>query len=184
MTEVLMTSRLSLRSLTAAEAPDVLAYLMKNRAFLEPWEIQRDSDYYTLEGQIRLLKDDEAKIQSGQLFKLWLYTLGENGRLIGYAAMSNIVRGAFQSCHLGYKLDENERNHGYMTEALSAMIEYAFVKLELHRIEANIMPRNRASLKVVEKLGFYHEGLAHKYLKINGVWEDHIHMVLRNEAME
>ncbi len=50
----------------------------------------------------------------------------------------------------------------------------------LHRIEANIMPKNSASMKVVKKLGFYDEGLAYQYLKINGTWEDHIHMVLLN----
>jgi ribosomal-protein-alanine N-acetyltransferase len=59
-----------------------------------------------------------------------------------------------------------------------------FGEYGLHRIEANIMPRNAASLRVVEKAGFHREGLAKKYLKINGVWEDHIHMVLLNDRME
>ncbi|MFR2405064.1 MAG: GNAT family N-acetyltransferase, partial [Eubacterium callanderi] len=63
-------------------------------------------------------------------------------------------------------------------------IETAFGPLGLHRIEANIIPRNRASLRVAEKLHFRNEGLSSKYLKINGVWEDHIHMVLLNEEME
>lgn len=64
------------------------------------------------------------------------------------------------------------------------MIAIAFRDLELHRIEANIMPHNKASLRVVEKQGFQFEGLAKKYLKIDGKWEDHIHMVLLNEEME
>lgn len=59
-----------------------------------------------------------------------------------------------------------------------------FTKLQLHRLEANIMPRNKRSLRVVEKLGFYNEGLAEKYLNINGQWEDHLHLVLRNPALE
>jgi [ribosomal protein S5]-alanine N-acetyltransferase len=58
-----------------------------------------------------------------------------------------------------------------------------FQELGLHRIEANIMPKNKRSLRVVEKLGFYNEGLAYKYLKINGKWEDHIHMVLLNDKV-
>lgn len=58
-----------------------------------------------------------------------------------------------------------------------------FDDMKLHRIEANIMPKNKQSLKVVEKLGFYDEGLAYKYLKINGKWEDHIHMVLLNNKI-
>ncbi|ANS75856.1 alanine acetyltransferase [Paenibacillus yonginensis] len=181
---ILHTDRLQLQSLTARDAAEVLAYLERNRQFLEPWEIRREASYYTLETQRRLLEEEADKMDSGQLFKLWFRTRGENGRIIGSAALSNIVRGAFLSCHLGYKLDEEERNKGYMTEALKAIIDFAFHKLGLHRIEANIMPRNAASLAVVHKLGFYHEGVAFKYLNINGVWEDHIHMVLRNEVME
>lgn len=71
-----------------------------------------------------------------------------------------------------------------MTEAVEAVVNHAFQELHLHRIEANIMPRNRASLRVVEKLGFRNEGVSREYLKINGKWEDHIHMVLLNEEME
>jgi ribosomal-protein-alanine N-acetyltransferase len=82
---------------------------------------------------------------------------------------------------LGYKLDADEINKGYMTEALRKGIDIAFNEVGLHRIEANIMPKNKRSLRTVEKLGFYNEGLAYKYLKINGKWEDHIHMVLLNE---
>jgi len=70
-----------------------------------------------------------------------------------------------------------------MTEAIQKGIEIMFNEFGLHRIEANIMPGNKPSLRVVEKLGFYNEGLAYKYLKINGKWEDHIHMVLLNESV-
>jgi [ribosomal protein S5]-alanine N-acetyltransferase len=89
--------------------------------------------------------------------------------------------GAFLSCHLGYKLDKDEINKGYITEAIQKGIEVMFNEFGLHRIEANIMPKNKRSLRVVEKLGFYNEGLAYKYLKINDKWEDHIHMVLLND---
>ncbi|WP_138494795.1 GNAT family N-acetyltransferase [Paenibacillus pinistramenti] len=184
MALMIETERLLLTTLTAADAPEVLAYIQRNRSFLAPWEIQRDPSYYTLEVQARLLDEEAFKTEHGQMLRMWIYTRGENSRLIGSAALSSIVRGAFQSCHLGYKLDEEERNKGYMTEALRAVIDHAFDKLELHRIEANVMPRNLASMSVLHKLGFYNEGLAFKYLKLNGVWEDHIHMVLRNEAME
>lgn len=71
-----------------------------------------------------------------------------------------------------------------MTEAVEAVVNHAFHELRLHRIEANIMPRNQASLRVVQKLGFQNEGISRKYLQINGKWEDHIHMVLLNEEME
>ena len=103
--------------------------------------------------------------------------------VIGDLTFNNIVRGAFQSCHLGYKIDGRQLNQGFMTEALRCAIAYVFSELKLHRIEANIMPRNARSRRVVEKLGFVQEGLARKYLKINGAWEDHFHYVLLNDAV-
>jgi ribosomal-protein-alanine N-acetyltransferase len=72
---------------------------------------------------------------------------------------------------------------GYMTEAVKKGIEIMFQDYGLHRIEASIMPRNIRSLKVTQKLGFQEEGLSPQYLKINGKWEDHLHMVLLNHDM-
>lgn len=181
MTYIIQTDRLTLKSIDEAYAPQVLDFVSRNKSFLEEWEPKREQEYFTLETHKNILHDEFVKMQDGQLFKVWLF---KNDEIIGSAALSNIVRGIFQSCHLGYKIDRDESNKGYMTEALRKVIGVAFEQLLLHRIEANIMPRNYASLKVVEKLGFYNEGLAKKYLKINGVWEDHIHMVLLNEKME
>jgi len=175
------TERLTLRPLGVDEAERALAFELRNRDFFKPWEPARDSAYYTLERQRELIAEDEKQIEAFRGLRLWLF---EDDRLLGTAALSNIVRGAFLSCHLGYKLDRGETGKGYMTEAIGALVTIAFEALELHRIEANIMPRNAASLKLVKKLGFYEEGLARKYLKIDGVWEDHLHMVLRNEGLE
>ncbi len=73
---------------------------------------------------------------------------------------------------------------GYITEAIKEGIKIIFDEYGLHRIEANIMPRNLASLRVTEKLGFLNEGISKKYIKINGKWEDHIHMVLLNDNID
>lgn len=70
------------------------------------------------------------------------------------------------------------------TEALKAAIRYIFEEWKLHRIEANIIPRNAASIRVIEKLGFEREGYCRKYLKINGIWEDHYSYALLNKAVE
>ena len=67
--------------------------------------------------------------------------------------------------------------------AISMLVSYAFDELHLHRIEANVMPRNKASLRVLEKNHFENEGVSKHYLNINGVWEDHIHMVRINYSM-
>ncbi|HZW82838.1 MAG TPA: GNAT family N-acetyltransferase [Candidatus Deferrimicrobium sp.] len=182
---VLETDRLYLKVLDEHFAPQVLDYYQRNNELLKQWEPLRDREFYTIPSQQNILQGEFDKIQTGQLFRVWLFKKEEDFRKpIGTVALSNIVRGAFQSCHLGYKLDVQEINQGYMTEAVQAVTRYAFEDLRLHRIEANIIPRNQASMKVVQKLGFYDEGLAKKYLKINGIWEDHIHMVLLNVAME
>ncbi|MFC5450144.1 GNAT family N-acetyltransferase [Paenibacillus aestuarii] len=181
MNIICRTERMDLVQLDTSSADLVLDYVVRNRQFLAPWEPERNEEFYTLAHQEALLQQEMEKMKDGHMFKVWML---QEGRVIGSAALSNMVRGAFQSCHLGYKMDHEQLNKGLMTEALSALVAYAFEKLKLHRIEANIMPRNIASLQVVKKLGFYDEGLALKYLKIHGVWEDHIHMVLRNEAME
>jgi [ribosomal protein S5]-alanine N-acetyltransferase len=182
---VLETDRLFLKVLDENFAPQVLDYYQRNDEFLKQWEPQRDQEFYTIPYQQNILQSELDKIQAGQQFRVWLFKKEEDfSKTIGTVALSNIVRGAFQSCHLGYKLDAQEINQGYMTEALQSVARYAFEDLHLHRIEANIIPRNQISLKVVQKLGFYDEGLAKKYLRINGTWEDHIHMVLLNEEME
>jgi ribosomal-protein-alanine N-acetyltransferase len=181
---ILHTERLVLQPGDRSKAGQVLDYMLRNQAFLREWEPARSPDFFTLETQRDLIAGDLLQMEAGQLAKFWMYKRGEPGHIIGSIALNNIVRGAFQSCHLGYRLDHEEVSKGYMTEGVACIVRYAFEELKLHRIEANIMPRNAASLKVVEKLGFRPEGLARKYLRINGKWEDHIHMVLLNEALE
>jgi ribosomal-protein-alanine N-acetyltransferase len=85
----------------------------------------------------------------------------------------NIVAGAFQSAYLGYYGMLNFARTGLMTEALRAAVGYAFNELGLHRLEANIQPRNTASIALVRRLGFRQEGLSPRYLRINGEWRDH-----------
>ncbi len=181
MPSVYETPRLVLRVLDSSYAEMVTDYLIRNRAFMEEWESAKADSYFTKEYQETNLEKDAVEAEAGRSFRLWIFKKGEEDRIIGTIGLSNIIRGAFWSCHLGYKLDKNEINKGYITEAIRKGIEIAFGEFGLHRIEANIMPRNKPSLRVAEKLGFNNEGLAKRYLKINGVWEDHIHMVLLNE---
>lgn len=181
--EVFDTQRLTLKVLGESCAQAVLDYYLRNRAFLEEWEPVRSEAFYTPEYHREQLKKDLALAKNKTGLRLWIFKKGDQSKVIGSVAFNNIVWGAFLSCHLGYKLDQNEINQGYMTEALAKGIGIMFGGYGLHRIEANILPRNKRSLRVVEKLGFYNEGLAYKYLKINGVWEDHIHMVLLNDKV-
>jgi len=184
MRVVIETPRLRLATIGVSQPPEVLDFVVRNREFLQPWEPLREPDYYTIEGQRRLIDFDSESMKEGTLVKLWISKRVSPGRIIGSVSLSNIVRGAFLSCHLGYRMDGEENGKGYMTEAVKHVADFAFRELGLHRIEANIMPRNEASLRVVRKLGFREEGLAPRYLRINGKWEDHLHMVLLNEELE
>jgi ribosomal-protein-alanine N-acetyltransferase len=176
------TERLVLRSLSRRDAPALLDYLTRNRDFLSEWEPVRDEAYYTLPSAQEFIRAEHADHRRQSAMKLHLSKKGEK-RIIGYVGLSNIVRGAFLSCFAGCRLDADEINRGYMTEAMREVIRIAFDGMGLHRIEANIIPRNVRSRRVVEKLGFTLEGMSRKYLRINGVWEDHLHYVVLNEKI-
>lgn len=180
------TDRLILKVLEESSAGILLDYYARNKDFLEEWELKRKNDFYTLEAQAAQLRNDYKDYEEKRALRLWLFKKGdaEKSRTIGAIAFNNIVWGAFLSCFLGYKLDKDEINNGYITEALEKGIAIIFNEYKLHRIEANIMPKNARSLRVTEKLGFYNEGLARNYLRINGKWENHIHMVLLNKNLE
>lgn len=177
------TKRLTLQILDHTFTEQVLAYYMGNREFLSQWEPWRAEEFYTAGFQKELLNEDIISIERGNMLKLWVFNKDDHRRVIGSVVFNNIIRGAFLSCHLGYKIDESKVNKGFATEAIAKGVEIIFNEFQLHRIEANIMPRNKSSLRVVEKLGFYNEGMAYKYLKISGRWENHIHMVLLNDEV-
>ena len=180
----LETSRLILRSVHPDQAEALAAYYTRNRAFLAPFDPVREENFYTPERLAQLLAEELNHLQAGTGFRFYVFPRIAPEQIIGTVGLNNIVRGCFHSCFLGYKLDQDFLNRGYMTEAVRAAVDYAFGPLALHRVEANIMPRNQASLRVAEKCGFQPEGLARRYLCINGVWEDHLHMVRLNAAME
>jgi len=83
------------------------------------------------------------------------------------------VRAAWQNCTIGYFVDQSRNGRGYATEAVGLASGFAFGEGGLHRVQAAVMPRNAASIRVVEKNGYRFEGLARRYLQINGLWEDH-----------
>jgi [ribosomal protein S5]-alanine N-acetyltransferase len=84
------------------------------------------------------------------------------------------VRGAFQSAYVGYWIDEARAGRSYMSEAVTVVTKFAFEDLHLHRLEIDIIPRNTNSRRVMEKLRYREEGVAERFLEINGVWEDHV----------
>lgn len=106
------------------------------------------------------------------------------GRFAGEINLSIVQRGPFQSSYLGYWIDEAHAGNGYMPEAVVCVLRHAFEDLRLHRVQISIIPRNSASRRVVEKLGVRDEGLAQRYLEINGVWEDHLRFAMTAEEWQ
>lgn len=177
----LNTERLQVSTLDPADAQLVLDYHLRCWPFVAAWSPLVGEDFFTLAAQRSRLEKEQTIRKAGSGVRFFIHL--EN-QLVGDVHLSTIVRGAFQSCFVGYKMDGAATNRGYMSEALRRITIWAFSELRLHRIEANIMPRNIPSRRVVERLGFAEEGLARRYLKINGVWEDHLHYVLLNPDEE
>lgn len=177
------TENLILKTLDIEDVTILKNYFEENREFFKEWEPVRDKEFYEQENIVKIIESLKEDYINKRAVPLHIFLKSSN-KLIGYIALSNIVRGAFLSCFLGYKLHKDYIKRGYMSEALEKMKEIAFEEYKLHRVEANIIPRNKASRRLVEKAGFEEEGLSKKYLKINGVWEDHCHYVILNEKVE
>lgn len=177
------TRRLLLREARICDARAAADYYRRNRAFLEPWEPAHDEAFFTSAGQRRLILADRRGSRRAEGLRLWIYLREDPASgPIGNIAISNVVRGAFQSCFLGYRLDQTHSGKGYMAEAVRKMVEIAFGEFGLHRVEANVMPRNAASIRVLEHCGFQHEGSSPDYLAIAGVWEKHFHYARINSG--
>ena len=107
----------------------------------------------------------------------------DSERVVGGITLSAIVLGASRCARVGYHLDRANWGKGFMSEALPAVIEYAFEKLLLHRLEANYLPENSRSARVLERTGFVREGYAKKYLFINGAYRDLVLTSLTNPRL-
>jgi ribosomal-protein-alanine N-acetyltransferase len=101
--------------------------------------------------------------------------------IVGFANLSEIIRGKLQQAFLGYGAVAAYAGRGYMTEGLELVLDLAFGELGLHRIEANIQPGNDASRRLVERVGFVQEGFSPQYLMVDGDWRDHERWATRAE---
>jgi ribosomal-protein-alanine N-acetyltransferase len=182
----IQTDRLKLKLLDESYAGSVADYHLRNKDFFKQWVPSYTDDHFAVDMNRRRLKQMLEDFKEGRAIKLWIFKRddADEKKIIGDISFSQIVYEPFLSCFLGYKIDEQENNSGYASEAIKAGIEYIFNNLKLHRIEANIMPHNEKSIRVVERLGFENEGISKKYLKINGKWEDHLHYVKLNPLVE
>ena len=144
-----------------------------NMEYLKPWE-PAWSPYELERGYFVKRVKFFDKLSNRDKGYSFLIFLNDKYKLIGEININNIQRGVVQSCSIGYWISENKMGLGYMRESISILKEFIFNDLKLHRIEAACLPRNMRSLRTLLKSEFEIEGHAKKYLKINGVWEDHI----------
>jgi [ribosomal protein S5]-alanine N-acetyltransferase len=161
-----------LRPFTEEDANKLLELQQENRHFFEKFSYERSEDYYTLTSQQERIKILQKEWQADETYTFGIFTK-ENDQLVGTINLFQVLRGSLQNAFIGYFLDQQHNGRGLTTEAAKLLVDYAFNELNLHRIEAGVMPHNIGSIRVLEKAGFHKEGIAIKNVKINGKWEDH-----------
>lgn len=157
------------RQLRLSDAAALVDAYVSNREHLAPWEPLRPADFYTVEGQRAVLEQKLQDVAEGRA-GAWVVTHG--AEIVGMINMNNVVRGAFQSCSLGYWIAAAHTRKGLATRAVSTACEHATAS-GLHRVEAATILRNVASQAVLSRCGFTPFGTAPDYLFIAGRWEDH-----------
>ncbi len=145
----------------------------RSKSFLQPWEPTWPPDSLSRGSFRRRIEQTEREARDGSA-RSFLILLRDSETVVGGLTISHIRRGVSQTASLGYWLGEMHTSKGFMTEALTAAIPFAFTELKLHRIEAACLPKNDASRRLLERLGFQEEGQARGYLKIDGRWQDHV----------
>lgn len=169
----------TLKNLTASNAEELLEYYKKNKKYLEPFEPTKDSSFYTVENQRKILNNNYKEFLNGVTIELGIF---KEDKLIGKIKLSRIVYGSFKNGMLGYSIDEDEQGKGYMKESVNLFLKYAFDECELHRIEASALVNNKKSIGVLAGCGFKMTGINEKYLLINGKWMDHVtYYILKEE---
>lgn len=154
----------------------------RSRDFLVPWEPTWPADALSRPAFRRRLRQYLSEMRDGHGYNFLIFRKSDRV-LLGGVSMTNVRRGVAQSASLGYWIGAPYARQGYMAEALTAILDFSFSTLGLHRLEAACLPNNAASQNLLRKLGFAEEGYAREYLRINGVWRDHVlFAVLRTDA--
>lgn len=144
-----------------------------SRAHLTPWEPQWAADELSRSAFKLRLRFYAREAREDLGYAYFVFRSGDD-RLIGGLTISNVRRGVSQSASLGYWMGTPYVRRGFMRSAVLAAVGHSFDVLRLNRVEAACLPTNAGSIRVLETSGFAHEGLARSYLKINGVWQDHL----------
>jgi ribosomal-protein-alanine N-acetyltransferase len=159
------------RPIEPADAEPLAMLLVRNRAYLAPWDPVRPASFYTEDGQRAEILGSIRRREQGTMVPLVITT---DGVVVGRMNLNSVVMGAFCSATLGYWVAEESAGHGAATVAVARTTRMAFDRLGLHRVEAGTLPHNERSQRVLEKNGFERYGYAEQYLRIAGEWQDHV----------
>ncbi len=175
------TARLRIEVAAPRHAPLHPPFFARNRAHFAPWDPPRSPDLETVEYWETQLEQAQAEFAEGRSARfVVLERAAAAPRLIARTNFSQIFRGPFQSCVLGYQIDREFEGRGLMHEALAACITFMFRDFKLHRIQAAFRSENARSERLLARLGFERIGVARDYLFIDGAWRDHVLMALIN----
>lgn len=160
------------RDLDVDDAEALTSVYVENRQFLAPWQPLRPDSYFTGAGQREAIRALLAQRETGSAVPLVI--LDGDGAVVGTLTLASIIRGALQSCSVGYWLAERSQGRGLATAALREAINVAVFALRLHRVQAETLTHNLPSQRVLQRVGFQQYGEAPSYMHIAGEWHDHL----------
>ncbi len=167
------TERMTLRPPQHSDFRAWASLRQSSKEFLSPWEPTWAPDHLSRKAFTNRVYWAQRSIANGTAVPLFLIRRSDEA-LIGAITLDNIRRGPAQAGTTGYWVGEKFARHGFMREAIKAVVHYAFSILDLSRIEAGCLPENTPSRRLLEQCGYKYEGVAQSYLQINGRWRNHV----------
>lgn len=156
--------RVSLRHLAGRDQDEFLGLVRASTQLHHPWMTLPSTPEQFEAYLARYAEPGEESV---------LVCVRGSGAIAGVVNINSIIRGRFQSGSIAYAAFVPTAGQGYLTEGLTLVVRYAFEQLRLHRLEAQIQPGNHASLRLIRRVGFRHEGYSPELLYIDGAWRDH-----------
>ena len=167
------TERLYLRAPVQTDYRQWSELRHASKEFLTPWEPTWSPDHLSRKSFSNRVYWSQKNINGGTAIPLFMFRR-EDDKFVGAITLDNIRHGPAQTGTMGYWIGQPYARHGYMTEALLAMVHYAFSTMDISRVESACLPENVASRGVLEKCGYKYEGVAQAYIQLNGRWRTHV----------
>ncbi|UNK71823.1 GNAT family protein [Microbacterium sp. H1-D42] len=173
----LQHGRIGLRIVRPRDARILQKELLANRSWLQPWEATIPGGVATFDMRVSIRRLLQQHRDGGG----YPFVMEYDGEIAGQLNVWGVARGSLSSATIGYWVSERFAGRAITTTAVAMATDAAFSQYGLHRMEICIRPENRASLRVVQKLGFRYEGLRRRYIHIDGDWRDHYAFALTRE---